>query len=174
MEQVISPGPDAEISASPLGGVALRNLAMVFSMIGWVSEFDGADDARTRAASRTTASLGSPRPKSVATMRTRISFSAAGSGVTATTLPAAFFAHHPAGGVGISFLRQILCRATSERPNSLAKCVMGLDQTSSWNSTRLYSLANAILLRQPGARWKRVKDLHRKKVEDANPLALSR
>lgn len=56
---------------------------------------------------------------------------ASGSGVCFTFFPAAFFAHHPSGGLGMPCFLQILCSATSEMANSFAKCVIGLDQTSS-------------------------------------------
>ena len=54
-----------------------------------------------------------------------------GSGVCFTGLPAAFFAHHPSGGLVMPCFLQTLWSATSERANSLARCVTGFDQTSS-------------------------------------------
>lgn len=54
-----------------------------------------------------------------------------GNGICFTFFPAAFFAHQPSGGLGMSCFLQILWSATSEIANSLARCVSGLDQTSS-------------------------------------------
>jgi hypothetical protein len=56
---------------------------------------------------------------------------ASGNGVCFTFFPAAFFAHQPSGGLGMPCFLQILWSATSEMPKSFAKCVIGLDQTSS-------------------------------------------
>ncbi len=54
-----------------------------------------------------------------------------------TLYPVSFLRQYPTGGAGISCLRQIFARPTSERPNCLASVRIGVAHTFSYNSARV-------------------------------------